>query len=540
MTVRFRIRTPEGQELSFASREMFEDFVRAGDLSPDDLVYDGDTGSWSPARTHPSVLEIRHELEAREEALPGGADGEEEEEETPPADASEAPPAEAKQARPAEPKEAPPPEASETFGLSLAPPGGGEGGEPLPEEGDPEGETESGSPMPGSDAGALDDMGLDLALTEEPSAEETKRAFVEKLEAERRSEVEDVPSIRAELTGFTMEDSDTLGEMLRGPPPPRSPDPPPGPPRSEGRSGPRGRRERAEPARHDREDSAKKGGVGRVLAWLVVLVLLGVGGYYAYTIFGAADPGSEIEEPDEGGAAVEADEAVAAVGPVEATPEPRVEPETPPPPEPVISSGVAAVRERAQERYLTSTHDRLRDLQPIPDVWPEGPYLSVPSEHPGVVDVWQSYLTTIRDVRDTDVDRYRAAYQAALNDAVIEGEDRASRLQAGMVAFAETAPPREAHFERVEALASAAIQSHNALLEAEGLIIFDAAGSTGRPDGIGAGTSGRDSESQLILDQVIGVLEQALDADGEGPGSGRNVREWVWDGLLDAATRQQR
>ena len=58
MTVRFRIRTSRGQELSFASHETFEEFVRSGDLAPDDFVYDDDTGEWAPARTHPLVLEI--------------------------------------------------------------------------------------------------------------------------------------------------------------------------------------------------------------------------------------------------------------------------------------------------------------------------------------------------------------------------------------------------------------------------------------------------------------------------------------------------
>ncbi len=58
MAVRFRIRTSQGQELSFASHEIFEEFVRSGDLAPEDLVYDGETGEWAPARTHPLVLSI--------------------------------------------------------------------------------------------------------------------------------------------------------------------------------------------------------------------------------------------------------------------------------------------------------------------------------------------------------------------------------------------------------------------------------------------------------------------------------------------------
>ena len=47
---------------------MFEDFVRSGDLSPEDLVYDAESGSWAPSRTHPIVLDIEYEKEEAEEA----------------------------------------------------------------------------------------------------------------------------------------------------------------------------------------------------------------------------------------------------------------------------------------------------------------------------------------------------------------------------------------------------------------------------------------------------------------------------------------
>jgi hypothetical protein len=59
MSSRFRIRTPQGQELSFASDEMFQDFVRSGALSEGDLIYDASTGEWSPALTHSLVLEVQ-------------------------------------------------------------------------------------------------------------------------------------------------------------------------------------------------------------------------------------------------------------------------------------------------------------------------------------------------------------------------------------------------------------------------------------------------------------------------------------------------
>jgi hypothetical protein len=84
MSARFRIRTPQGQELSFGSEEMFADFVRSGDLSEGDLVYDATTGEWSPAFTHSLVLGLQAGDEAdRTESSPEGSS---EPAETPPAE----------------------------------------------------------------------------------------------------------------------------------------------------------------------------------------------------------------------------------------------------------------------------------------------------------------------------------------------------------------------------------------------------------------------------------------------------------------------
>ena len=173
----------------------------------------------------------------------------------------------------------------------------------------------------------------------------------------------------------------------------------------------------------------------------------------------------------------------------------------------------------------------------MPEIWPEGRYLSSPSEYPEVLDVWQTYLSTIRSVRQDDARRYRVAYEAALDDAVIEGEARAARLAAGLDAFAATSAAREAHFARVESLASGAMQSHSALVEAEGLILFDPGGTAGGRNGLGVGAYGRDPDSQLLLDQVLDLLAERLDANGLGPRTGGNVREWVRDGIVDAVTR---
>lgn len=510
MTVRFRIRTSAGQELSFASREMFEDFVRSGDLSPDDLVYDGETGSWSPARTHPAVLDIQYELEAEGE---GDADAEATR------SASQTEDAGAEKAS-----------ADDSFGLSLAPeqerPEEPEAGTSGANQSDP-GDSVGSGPEQESGGGAGEDLDLefDLALTEELSPEDAKKVFLQKLEAEREVDLDAGPSIREGLSGFA---SETLAPRA-DPPPPRAPEPPPRAPDPPPRTRSSSSTSRSEAEATPKGPGKKKDGLGRALLRVALLVLLVGGGYVAYQLL--------AEDPE----AVSDDDTVAGESPVEpvaeaAEPDPEAEPVEPEPPrEPVIPSTQAAVRERAQERYLTSTQAALRDLQPIPEVWPEGPYLAVPSRYPGILDIWQDYRSTIRAVRDDDRERYRAAFSAALDDAAVPAEGRQERIDAALEDFTAGSELREAHFDRVEALATAAIQSHNALMEAEGLILYDPTGTTGQ--GLGQGTSARTDEAQLLLNQVVELLTAALDADGEGPGSGENVREWVWDGFLDAATR---
>jgi hypothetical protein len=518
MSVAFRIRTSAGQELSFASHEMFEDFVRSGDLSPDDLVYDVETSSWSPARTHPIVLEIEYEREAEAneegEATEAGEvtptesrDGADEMGEAADGDGAD------ELSEAADGDGADDAAADSTFGLSLAPPR-----EPEPGQDDEatQGTSESGAgpetaESKEADAGAdgAGGFGLELAPADVISSEEAAKAFVEKMDAERASKIDFEPGPASGLA-FSMEGSGSLAEMISAP---VVPEPPPAPPsrNTVTRDG-----ARSEPAPSPRPSG---GGARKVFAAVVVVALVGVGGYFGLQLL-ADDSAAEEAEGE------------AAVVPIAVAP---VDPE-PPPPEPVIANTESAVRERAQERFLTTTQNLLRDLEPIRDEWGTGAYLALPSAYADVVPIWQAYLTTIRGLRAADAARYEAAYEEALDDAAIVGEARAQRLEAALADFDAAAEARNGHYDRVEAIATAAIQSHNALIEAEGLILFDGSAGGGESGGIGAGASGRDADAQLLLDQVLELINATLDADGLGPGTGRNVRQWVWDGLLDAVT----
>jgi hypothetical protein len=505
MSIRFRIRTPGGQELSFASVKMFEDFVRSGDLSDNDLVYDAQDGSWAPARTHPIVLEIQYELEnppaeVEADGAPGGANEEE-------------------------------PGPDNAFGLSLAPaPQGSEGVEP---SGGPAADDEE---SPGAenthtdsdaDASGLG-FGLDLALPDAPSAEEERQRFLERMAAERADE-RDLTFGDDGVSGFQMETTGSMADLVAPepappPPPPRAPvstDPfRPREPVSTGPSRPAAPRDERDRRPEPRPPAPSKGGgAGRLLVGVLLVGVLGVGGFLGLRMA----QGDDEAEPEPSETPVEAI-------PVESEPEPE------PTPEPVIARTEGAVRERAQERFLTATQNAFRDLPSVPDAWPGGAYLALPSAYPEVLDTWQAYLVTARRVRADDGARYAAAYEAALDDAVIEGDERNTRLEAALVEFEASAAARAAHFDRVEALASAAIQSHNALVEAEGLLIYDGSGDDVAAGPIGAGVSARDEDSAVLLEQVVELLTATLEAEGLGPRSGENVRAWVWDGFLNTVT----
>ena len=208
MSVRFRIRTSAGQELSFATHEMFEDFVRSGDLAPDDLVYDVETAEWSPARTVPLVLEIEYEKEAAEEAAAraaeAGVDGEAGGE-TDSADAAQGD------------------EASDdaddedtSFGLSLAPEDAAGGESEAPEgAGGSAQDDVLATEVPGDAPGDVG-LGLELAPVQDVSPQEAAQAFVQKMEAERRDGL-DGPEPGTSIGGFHMEDPTTLAALSRGP-----------------------------------------------------------------------------------------------------------------------------------------------------------------------------------------------------------------------------------------------------------------------------------------------------------------------------------
>lgn len=472
MSARFRIRTSQGQEISFASREMFAEFVRSGEMSDDDVVYDAAAREWSSALTHPVVLEICREAE--EARAPEGEDAGGEQEE-----ASEA---------------------------------GSEDG-----SGEEDGHLGSTPPS------GLD-IGLDLApAPDEPSPEEQAAAFVKRMEAERAGDLDFVEEDRA-VQGLQREHGSSGlvgGFHLGGTSPPKHP--------SQSRRARQGDHARpvaptgAGPSRPEPPvgQSARDGSlratkprpkVPRKRRGYVPVLLVAVA-----TVLVVVAAAPDLFGPPEG------DDASGA----------GTDSVTLPPPPSLIPDTEESLRERATERYLTATRALLGDLPPIPDSWLSGAYLAAPSDYPQVREAWNQYLTTVRQLRQGDADRYRVAYRGAMDDAGVASTARTLRLANAVSAFQDDGLAREEHYGHVEALASAALRGHDALVEAEGTIAYEPAATTPISGDPIIEAVGRSPEAQALLDQVLDMILLEMSGPG-GPGQAAVVREWVWDGLLDA------
>ncbi|MEQ1855470.1 MAG: hypothetical protein ABL963_03315 [Longimicrobiales bacterium] len=458
MSARFRIRTSSGQEISFASLEVFTEFVGSGDLAPDDVVYDAETKEWSSAATHPVVLQMRIESEEAERAA----------------------------------TVQPLPEEPAVPVAELAPP-----------------------PAPPPTMG---EIGLDLApAPSQMTPDQESAAFVARMDAERASDLH-VPA-DAPIQSFTMDQGGAeLGEQVAERVAPRRVEPRPDPFEREAPS-------RGSAARHEvpvrteapvRTSTSKPERTGssasRYAPFVIVVLALGGAAVYFGPELLTSTPGSG-NEPAPGGQ-LGSDE---------------------PPPE--IADNEDTVRRRAQERFLSTTQTALRGLDPIPDVWLRGQYLAAPSDYPNVRAVWDEYLTTIRDVRARDDERYEAAYMRALDDARVSGDARAARLATAATDFRSLSQGRALHYDRVEALATVALRGHDALVQAEGTIAYEPASGPAVSNDPVIEATGRGPEAQALLEQVLDMILAELRGPG-GPGQAANVREWVWTGFLDAVTNR--
>jgi len=427
MSARFRIRTPQGQELSFGSEEMFADFVRSGDLSEGALVYDADTGEWSPAQTHSLVLGLREESEAGTGGEAGGT------------------------------------------------PGGA-----------------TASPVAGA---------LNLQLAPQQTPEEAAAAFVERLEEERASDFERIEELRGLKSDAKVDQA--FGDIERTPPAPPPPQVSPS-----GGEPPRVRPRRKPPTRGSTTATApqqrtvdRRGSRG-FLTWALLL-----GGAAAAVVLGpeiVARAMGSVESDDDGPTVTEL----------------SVVPDT--------EEGLVTF---ADVRFLGRVRGELASLPSIPREWLDGRYLASASGYPHVRDTWEAHLAAVRRLRVDEGDHYSAAYLSALDDARVTGPTRTLRLASAMSRFERAAPARQRHYERVEALAVAAIDFHDLLVRREAQISYEPAVGTRISADPVLQAASPDPVVQREMESGLDRVLAALSAQGAGPVEAARVPEWTFEGL---------
>ena len=321
----------------------------------------------------------------------------------------------------------------------------------------------------------------------------------------------------AGMTGFKMEQGSgglgsefglTSADEPAPPAPARRPDPPVARPAT--REPARRARKPAKQKRTKKREKRKSGtGAGRFAAFLVFAIgIVGAGIYFGPDLLSSGVAVSSGAEP----------------APVE----------LPPPPEPLIPDTEESLRERAQERFLTTTRALLRDLPPIPGTWLEGQYLASPSDYPEVRAAWDGVLTLIRQVRNGDNERYRAGYTRALDDALVEGSSRTLRL-AGAVADFQGGCSSRGALRSSRSPGPRRSRGHDALVEVEGTIAYEPAVGTPVSGDPVIQAVGRNADAQANLEEILDMILAELE-EPTGPGSADNLGEWVWDGVLDAVT----
>ena len=371
-----------------------------------------------------------------------------------------------------------------------------------------------------------DTLELGLVEPELVSPEEEARAFIAKMEEERRSDP-DVPAMSLEVP-LVDAGADSLAarggepERVVAPPPERAPERPPERPPERApepeypspsyaaspvadtvetwtrpvASRPRWRRRQA-PGR-------------RTVGWGTAMVLGGVIGAVSVSVLWSQGAGWSASQED--------------VAQAEAgTSGPRVVPVT-----------EEQTRALALSAFVRGV-DALRDeygIGTVPSMWLEGRYLADPRAHPEVRDYWERYLAFVEAARDSEVDLYRAAYLTAAEAAGLSGPVRSLRLAAAQEDFEDSWDGRATLYERVEGLARSALALDDLLREMEGRVTYEPiAGPRVSADPV-IEAAGTDPDAQVRLEDALDHVLNALQgATGISAGDRAEVPGWLAEAL---------
>ncbi|MCG6989970.1 MAG: hypothetical protein LJF06_17640 [Gemmatimonadetes bacterium] len=439
MEARFRIRTREGEEFCPETTELFAEFIRSGAIRPEDLVYDSLTGEWVPAAQHPTVRLVQ-------DALANGWDSVE--------------------------------------GVPLKPGPGEADAARGPRDGEGAGREASGVHEAHAEPADEDvpDLPGSLDLVELPSIspEEEARAFIERMEDERRSNPDDEPALSREirLTSPTAPLKWGAPEAHHA----SSEDPTP-------------RRRFLRPATF-RVTFTQPGRIRHSWTRLGLLGLAAASSLALLAVF------ASVARPSYRSG----DHMSAPAGAETAVPRPPRR----------IADTEEAVRGAAFQAFVSAV-DRMRGtlgVGPVPAAWLSGRYLADPTSYPQVPRYWQRYLEYVEQVQADESSLYRGAYLQALDEARVAGPARSLRLATALEDFDATQDVRAASYKGAWELAAAALALHDTLVDLQGRVSYEPAEGPRVSAAPVIEAAGKDPDAQARLNAALDRVLKALRVNG--------------------------
>ena len=332
------------------------------------------------------------------------------------------------------------------------------------------------------------DIRLEIVSPEEKSPEEAQRAFIRKMEDERRYDAvqeghgHDLPLVTAESS-----------EVRRGP--------------ERHVERPFGGPHRAPPQR--KLTPARPNRVG-VTALFVVLV-------------GAALVLARVARPALRAGEAEAENATAA--------EPMRSPRA-------VTRTEEQIRQDAFAGFVDGVDALGAEIAPgeVPRAWLEGAYLADPSAYPEVRPYWERYEAYVDAAQAREAALYRESYLAAATLAGVAGSMRSLRMATALEDFASSRPGRLEHYARVRELAESALALHDLVVELQGRISYEPIrGPRVSADPV-IEAAGIDPQAQARLDAALDRLLVALHGnDGTSPRDRQRIPGWLVEGLRQLA-----
>lgn len=171
----------------------------------------------------------------------------------------------------------------------------------------------------------------------------------------------------------------------------------------------------------------------------------------------------------------------------------------------------------------------------VPGMWLEGQYLADPASYPDVRSYWTGFLAFIDAARGAEATLYRGAYLTAAAEAGLSGPVRSLRLASAQEDFAGLRGRRAVIYEKLEDLASAALALDDLVLQLRGRVTFEPIrGPRVSADPI-IEAAGIDADAQARLEVALDRVLLALQGTDGAPSKDRaGVPGWLAEGLREA------